>query len=103
MNTEPPTVTFRVDDANPGHTTLSVFVGRTPGARGHAGTLTLRTDELAALLPDPTTMDVLLRIGVGEQLTLRGPIFEPHNSEALKVVSDAWRAHHDFDAEESSP
>jgi hypothetical protein len=41
----PVTAGIRVDSQNPGHTTISVFVGRNPGARGHAGTLTLRTDE----------------------------------------------------------
>lgn len=44
------TVTFRVDHANPAHVTLSVFVGRTEGARARAGTLTLRTDEVRDLL-----------------------------------------------------
>lgn len=42
---DPVTMGLRVDDANPGHTRLSVFVGRNPGARGHAGHLVLRTDE----------------------------------------------------------
>lgn len=44
------TVTMRVDDVNPGHCWVSVFVGRNPGSRGYAGRLTFRTDELAELL-----------------------------------------------------
>lgn len=40
---------LRRNSQNPGHTTLSVFAGRNEGARGHAGTLTFRTDELAEL------------------------------------------------------
>jgi len=42
---DPVTIWFREDDRNPGHTRVSVFVGRYVGARGHSGVLTLRTDE----------------------------------------------------------
>lgn len=41
----PVTAALRVVARNPGHVTLSVWVGRTPGNRGRAGKLTLRTDE----------------------------------------------------------
>lgn len=40
---------IRVDDRNPGHTTISVFIGRNEGARGHSGRLVVRTDELDEL------------------------------------------------------
>ena len=90
-----PTITFRVDEANHGHVTLSVFIGRNPGARGHSGRLVLRTDELVELLPDPSTVEVLARIGVREnRLTLQGSI-SPHNPEALALIGEAWRNHHD--------
>lgn len=46
----PPTIHLRIDDANPGHTRLSVFVGRNPGARCHSGQIVLRTDEWEQLL-----------------------------------------------------
>lgn len=49
MSERPVSAGLRVDSENPGHAVVSVFVGRTPGARGHAGTLTLRTDELTDL------------------------------------------------------
>lgn len=44
-NLPPVTVSVREDDRNDAHVHLSVFVGRTPDARGRAGTLVLRTDE----------------------------------------------------------
>lgn len=65
-----PTVTFRVDAANPGHVHLTVFIGRNPGARGHSGTLTLRTDELAELL-SPAEVE---RIVGSAHLVLRGAV-----------------------------
>lgn len=46
----PVRMALRVDDTNPGHTWVSVFVGRTPGARGYAGQLCLRTDEFCELM-----------------------------------------------------
>lgn len=48
------TCMLRVDDTNPGHTWVTLFVGRNPSARGHAGTLAFRTDELAELLSMPS-------------------------------------------------
>lgn len=46
MNDQRPvTATIRVVNRNAAHVTLAVFVGRQEGSRGHAGTLTLRTDE----------------------------------------------------------
>ncbi len=52
-------IAFREDSRNPGHTQVSVFIGRNVGARGHAGVLTMRTDEwdelqetIAAFLAD---------------------------------------------------
>lgn len=44
-----PSIGYRVIDQNPGHTTLALFVGRTPGARGSAGQIIVRTDELEVL------------------------------------------------------
>ncbi len=49
-------VGWRVDEQNPGHTKVSVFIGRNPGARGHAGQLTIRTDEWEELAEE---LDVL--------------------------------------------
>ena len=43
--TRPVTIAFREDSRNPGHVTLSVFTGRNEGARGHGGTIVMRTDE----------------------------------------------------------
>jgi hypothetical protein len=43
------TAAMRVDSENPGHTIVSVLVGRNAGARGHAGTLTFRSDEMRDL------------------------------------------------------
>ena|GEM_PF-6382058 len=63
-----PTITFRVDEANHGHVTLSVFIGRNPGARGHSGRLVLRTDEFIDLLDD----HVVRRFRGSDPLTLRG-------------------------------
>jgi len=40
-----PTISLREDERNPGHVRVSVFVGRQPGSRGHAGQIVLRTDE----------------------------------------------------------
>jgi len=42
---DPVTIYLREDDRNPGHTRVSVFVGRHAGARGHSGVLIMRTDE----------------------------------------------------------
>lgn len=39
------TLLFREVSRNPSHVRVSVFVGRNVQARGHAGVLTLRTDE----------------------------------------------------------
>jgi len=41
----PVTAGVKVVDRNPGHVRLSVYSGRNPYARGHSGTLTVRTDE----------------------------------------------------------
>lgn len=38
-------VAFREDERNPAHVTVSVFVGRNEGSRGHAGQITVRADE----------------------------------------------------------
>jgi hypothetical protein len=46
----PVTVWLRLDDRTGGHTHLSVFVGRDPGSRGHAGVIVLRNDELEELI-----------------------------------------------------
>lgn len=43
------TAAMRVDWENPGHTGVTVFVGRNPGARGHSGSLVFRSDELTEL------------------------------------------------------
>lgn len=40
---------YRIDSINEGHVVLSIFIGRNPGARGHSGKLTLRTDEFREL------------------------------------------------------
>lgn len=45
MGRTPVTAALRLDSVNPGHVIMSVFIGRNIGARGHSGTLTLRTDE----------------------------------------------------------
>ena len=45
-----PSVGYKVIDENPAHTRITVWVGRTPGARGNSGTLTVRTDELSELV-----------------------------------------------------
>lgn len=45
----PVSAAMRVDSENREHTTVTVFAGRNPGARGHSGTLTFRTDELEDL------------------------------------------------------
>lgn len=51
MNGERPvSAMLRVDSENPGHTTVTVFAGRNPGARGHSGTLVFRTDEWNELI-----------------------------------------------------
>lgn len=62
------TCVLRVDQTNPGHTWASIFVGRNPGARGHAGVLAFRTDELAELLEmssgaAPESPDTPFRVG----------------------------------------
>ena len=49
MDRAPVRAGIRTDTQNPGHTRLSVFVGRIEGSRGHAGVLTLRTDEMREL------------------------------------------------------
>lgn len=49
MSDRPVTAAIRVDTQNAEHTMISVFVGRNEGARGHAGNLVLRTDELDQL------------------------------------------------------
>ncbi len=48
--TRPVTIALREDSRNPGHVTLSVFTGRNEGARGHSGTIVMRTDEWDELL-----------------------------------------------------
>lgn len=78
-----PTVTFRVDEANRGHVTLSVFIGRTPDARGHAGRLVLRTDEFAELLAG----DPVPRIIGADQLTLRGVVRFTDDEQVATVRS----------------
>lgn len=45
----PATLAFRVIWENPVHTQISVWIGRTKGARGNCGALTVRSDELAEL------------------------------------------------------
>lgn len=45
VSDRPVTAGLRVDSRNEGHVTLSVFVGRNEGARGHSGRITLRADE----------------------------------------------------------
>ena len=45
MRALPVTVGMRENTRGPGHTDVSVFVGRTRGSRAHAGEITLRTDE----------------------------------------------------------
>ena len=50
MRNDPVTCMLRVDEVNSAHVHLSMFVGRNDGARGHAGTLVLRTDEWNELL-----------------------------------------------------
>lgn len=55
------TVMFREIARNPGHVMVRVWVGRNPGARGAAGTLTLRTDEWDELAAQPRTAgDIML-------------------------------------------
>jgi hypothetical protein len=41
----PTKIALRVNDRNPGHVRLSLFVGRNPGSRVHAGEIVVRTDE----------------------------------------------------------
>lgn len=48
------TCLLRVDTTNPSHTWVSLFAGRNPDALGYAGSLCLRTDELAELLTMPS-------------------------------------------------
>lgn len=45
MSRGPVKLAFRVDERGPGHTKVSVFVGRQVGSRGHSGQLVFRTDE----------------------------------------------------------
>lgn len=45
----PVTATARVVESTPGHVTVRVWVGRQPGSRGSAGSLTFRLDEWAEL------------------------------------------------------
>ena len=45
----PVTATARVVESTPGHVTVRVWVGRQPGSRGNAGSLTFRADEWAEL------------------------------------------------------
>lgn len=46
----PVTAGLRIIDQNPGHTTATLFVGRTGGSRGNAGQITIRTGEWEAFL-----------------------------------------------------
>jgi len=48
----PVRIRLRVDDRTSGHTSLSVFIGRTPGALGRSGELVVRNDELEELIAD---------------------------------------------------
>ena len=55
MNVGQIRIGFREDEIVGGHTTVSVFVGKQIGQRGHAGTITLRNeewDEIAVTLRD---------------------------------------------------
>ncbi len=47
---KPVTLSYRVEEENEGHTTITLFVGRNPGARARAGKLVFRTDEWEELL-----------------------------------------------------
>ena len=43
------TAVVRIQEANPAHVTVSVWVGRQPGSRGRAGTLAFGANEWAEL------------------------------------------------------
>lgn len=45
-------VSVRVDDVNPAHVRLSVFVGPREGSRGHSGELVVRRPEVLDLAGD---------------------------------------------------
>lgn len=61
------TVMFREVDRNPGHVRITVWIGRNHGARGNAGTLTLRTDEWDELIAEPRTLGGILLLPVEVQ------------------------------------
>ena len=81
---QPVTFLFRVNDRNPAHTRFSVFAGRNVGSRGHAGELTMRTDEF----------DEFERIFKGSS-TLAGlnPDAVPGLVEAAQALLEALRWH----------
>lgn len=57
MRDDPVSAAIRCDEQGPGHTKVSVFVGRTEGARGHSGVLTFRTDEWLELCQEGVGLD----------------------------------------------
>ena len=46
----PVSLMLRIVDQNAGHTTCTVWIGRTPGSRGNSGSLVIRTDEFDELV-----------------------------------------------------
>ena len=64
MTVAPVSVGFRFNRMNPGHVTVSIFAGRNPGSRGHAGELVFRTDEW------PSVRDAFIRGGFDEMEAL---------------------------------
>lgn len=81
MSDRPVTCTYSVVEQNPGHTRLSVYVGRTPGARGHAGVITLRTDEYEALRDGDRLVIELFPTGFDKDMEL----LEDFNRELGRV------------------
>lgn len=60
----PLSIMAREERRRGGHVDIGVFVGRRPGARGKAGTITLRIDEWDAMRERAS----LLAIEIGEPL-----------------------------------
>jgi len=61
---QPVSIMFREDERNPGHVRLSVFVGRTDGARGHAGEIVMRADEWDQLQSQILDGEILIGVHV---------------------------------------
>lgn len=84
-------VGLRVDDRNPGHVHVSVFAGRNPGARGHAGKVTFRSDEWD---------EIMARYGSGPFVLFVADLIGQALPDAVVDVTDdpPGLSHYDYEA-----